>query len=111
MVKSNAYQTELLSKMHLRLWLKSLKTSNLTEGRSRRKLRGDHKCTFSRFNMTFSLYFARLKTGAIFNLLRTSNSNAIGTVARRTKERLAVRIAVPENCLASLVQLTAKETA
>ncbi|MBO9463642.1 MarR family transcriptional regulator [Tropicibacter sp. R15_0] len=99
---------EPLSKERLRLWLKLLKASSLIEDELRRRLRADFDWTLPRFDVMSAL--ARtpdgLRMSEISKQLRVSNGNVTVIVDKLVKEGLALRVAVPDDRRAQLVQLT-----
>lgn len=105
--KSDA-AAEPLSKERLRLWLKLLKASSLIEDELRRRLRADFDWTLPRFDVMSAL--ARtpdgLRMSEISKQLRVSNGNVTVIVDKLVKEGLALRVAVPDDRRAQLVQLT-----
>lgn len=97
-----------LSKDRLRLWLKLLKASKLVEEEIRRRLRRECDWTLPRFDVMSALYSAEngLRMSDISKRLRVSNGNITGIVDKLTAEGLALRVAVPGDRRANLVQLT-----
>ncbi|MGR3624534.1 MarR family winged helix-turn-helix transcriptional regulator [Pseudophaeobacter sp.] len=109
--ETNLDQTaEPLSKSRLRMWLGLLKASSLIEDEIRRRLRSELDWTLPRFDVMSAL--ARrpegLKMSEISKMLRVSNGNITGIVDRLTQEGLALRVALPQDRRANMVQLTPK---
>ena len=99
-----------LSKERLRLWLRLLKASSVIEDEIRRKLRREFEGTLPRFDVMSALarYPDGLKMSQISELLRVSNGNVTGIVDKLAEEGLAIRVPVPGDRRAALVQLTPK---
>jgi len=98
------------SKDRLRLWLRLLKSTRLVEAELRENLRREFGATLPRFDVMAALsrFDAGLKMSALSGVLRVSNGNVTGIVDRLTDEGLVVRVPVPGDRRASLVQLTDK---
>lgn len=101
---------EPLSKERLRLWLKLLRASSLIEDEVRRRLRSQRDWTLPRFDVMSALSRVPegMKMSEISKRLRVSNGNVTGIVDKLVEEKLAVRVAVPGDRRAQLVQLTAQ---
>lgn len=99
---------EPISKSRLRLWLKLLKASNTIETELRRRLRDEFGSTLPRFDVMSALsrHPGGLKMSEISALLKVSNGNVTGIVDRLVEDRLALRIAVPNDKRAMKVRLT-----
>lgn len=99
-----------LSKDRLRLWLRLLKSSSMIEDEVRRRLRRECEWTLPRFDVMSAL--ARepdgMKMSEISRRLRVSNGNITGIVDKLAEEGLALRVALPNDRRANVVQLTSK---
>lgn len=98
------------SKDRLRLWLRLLKSTRLIESELRENLRCEFGATLPRFDVMAALsrYEDGLKMSALSGVLRVSNGNVTGIVDRLTAEGFVVRVPVPGDRRASVVQLTRK---
>ncbi|MEP3428629.1 MAG: MarR family transcriptional regulator [Roseibium sp.] len=101
-------QTEPMSKMRLRLWLRLLKATSGIEAEIRRRLRDECETTLPRFDVLSALsrYPDGLKMSEISALLKVSNGNVTGIVERLVDDGLALRLAVPGDKRANRVKLT-----
>ncbi|MFT5599008.1 MAG: DNA-binding MarR family transcriptional regulator [Gammaproteobacteria bacterium] len=97
-----------VSKTHLRLWLKMLKTTKLIEAELRERLRVEYNTTLPRFDVMAALYRDQdgLKMSELSGVLKVSNGNVTGIVDRLVEEGLVKRIAVKGDRRAMLVKLT-----
>lgn len=99
-----------ISKEHLRLWLRLLKTTRLVEAELRERLRLQFQTTLPRFDVMSALYRAEsgLKMSQLSRRLMVSNGNVTGIVDRLSEEGILIRQAVPGDKRAALVRLTQK---
>lgn len=97
-----------LSKDHLRLWLRLLHVTRAIEGSLREKLRDGHGSTLPRFDVMAALYRAEngMKMSELSGALKVSNGNVTGIVDRLVGEGLIERRAVEGDRRATLVALT-----
>ncbi|MEO9780961.1 MAG: MarR family transcriptional regulator [Sedimentitalea sp.] len=98
------------SKERLRLWLRLLKSTRRVEAQLRENLRTEFNSTLPRFDVMAALarFDDGLKMSALSGVLRVSNGNVTGIVDRLALEGLVVRMQVPGDRRAMLVQLTDK---
>jgi len=96
------------AKTRLRLWLRLLKTSRRIEAELRDNLRREFGGTLPRFDVMAALdqYPKGLKMSQLSGVLKVSNGNVTGIVDRLVADGMIVRVAVPGDRRASLVQLT-----
>lgn len=96
------------SKERLRLWLRFLKASRAIEAQIRDNLRREFASTLPRFDVMAALsrYSDGLKMSQLSEVLRVSNGNVTGIVDRLVEDGILVRVAVPNDRRAWLVQLT-----
>nr|WP_323780765.1 MarR family transcriptional regulator [Amylibacter sp.] len=96
------------SKERLRLWLRFLKASRAIEAQIRDNLRREFGSTLPRFDVMAALsrYSDGLKMSQLSDVLRVSNGNVTGIVDRLVEDGILVRVAVPNDRRAWLVQLT-----
>lgn len=102
-------QTEnAVSKEHLRLWLRILKTNRLIEAELRERLRIHFATTLPRFDVMSALFRhpSGLKMSELSRMLMVSNGNVTGIVDRLTEDGFARREAVPGDRRAARVRLT-----
>ena len=95
-------------KARLRLWLRLLKMTRVTEAALRERLRADFGTTLPRFDVMAALSRsdAGLKMSELSGMLRVSNGNVTGIVDRLAEEGHLERVAVPGDRRASRVRLT-----
>ena len=101
-------ERESAEKTRLRLWLKLLKVSRQIEGELRDNFRGEFSTTLPRFDVMAALYrFPKgLRMNELSAVLKVSNGNVTGIVDRLVNDSFIVRVAVPGDRRALLVQLT-----
>ncbi len=99
-----------ISKTHVRLWLKILKTSRSIETELRDRLRTQYDTTLPRFDVMAALYRQKkgLKMSELSQVLRVSNGNVTGIVDRLVDDGLIVRVPVTSDRRAMIVRLTKK---
>lgn len=99
-----------LSKLHLRLWLRLLKSVGLVESEIRKQFREEFSTTLPRFDVMSALCRLPegLKMSEISAHLRVSNGNVTGIVDRLIEEGLAIRVAKPGDRRANLIYVTPK---
>jgi len=102
--------TDPVSKEHLRLWIRVLKTTRLVEAELRERLRLQFQTTLPRFDVMSALYRADggLKMSQLSRRLMVSNGNVTGIVDRLSEDGFLLRQAVPGDKRAALVKLTPK---
>ena len=107
-LQHNAQIPETESKERLRLWLGLLKASRSIEATLRENLRTEFGSTLPRFDVMSALsrFKDGLKMSQISELLRVSNGNITWIVDRLAEDGCVVRIPVPGDRRAFLVQLT-----
>lgn len=98
------------SKERLRLWLRFLKSSRAIESRLRENLRTNFSSTLPRFDVLAALsrFEDGLRMSELSGVLRVSNGNVTGLVDRLAEDGSIVRVPVPGDRRATLVQLTSK---
>lgn len=101
---------EAASKARLRLWLRILKISRLSEARLRQQFKTGFNTTLPRFDVMAALSQHKdgLKMSELSKLLRVSNGNVTGIIDRLVDEGLVLRVTFPGDRRASLVRLSAK---
>lgn len=108
--RMNPLQPEPASKDRLRLWLRLLKTTRHIEAELRERLRTQFATTLPRFDVMSALsrHADGMKMSKLSGVLRVSNGNVTGIIDRLVDDGHVVRVAVPGDRRASLVQLTGK---
>ena len=96
------------AKARLRLWLRLLKLTRMTEAGLRERLRSEFSTTLPRFDVMSALARVEggLKMSELSGMLRVSNGNVTGIVDRLADDGLAERVAVPGDRRAARVRLT-----
>ena len=98
------------SKARLRVWLRIVKVSRIIERELRERLRVEFDTTLPRFDVMAALYRAEkgLNMSELSGVLRVSNGNVTGIVARLVADGLIMRIPVEDDRRAMIVRLTKK---
>ncbi len=98
------------SKQRLRVWLRLLKATRMTESVLRENLRSEFGSTLPRFDVMAALsqHPQGLKMNQISSMLKTSNGNITGIVNRLLDDGLVSRESVPGDRRVLQVTLTAK---
>jgi DNA-binding MarR family transcriptional regulator len=95
-------------RVSLRLWLRLLACANLIEKTVRARLAAEFSTTLPRFDVLATLEQAPdgLQLGELSRLLRVSNGNVTGIIARLTREGLVDRKTQPSDGRVVRVSLT-----
>jgi DNA-binding MarR family transcriptional regulator len=98
------------AKARLRLWLRILKVSRLTERELRERLRVEFDTTLPRFDVLAALDRSDngLNMSELSSVLRVSNGNVTGIIDRLVADGLVARAPVEGDRRAMIVRLTAK---
>ena len=97
-----------LSKRRLKLWIRLLGVTRVTENHLRGYLRREHGTTLPRFDVMAALYRRRegVSMSELSRLLLVSNGNATAVVERLEAEGLAERSPAPGDRRTVIAQLT-----